>query len=73
VSVDRPEDVRASSTSPPPVDAPEGDVELRSVVVRYESSPDRRTVYPVGVEEDERLTLWLSADADAFVDLDASR
>lgn len=48
-------------------------VGLRSVLVRYESGSDRRTLYPPDADEHERLTRWLSADDDAFVDLDGAR
>ncbi|WP_128476037.1 DUF7511 domain-containing protein [Halorussus pelagicus] len=49
------------------------DIALRSVVVEYEDRPDRRTVYPAGVSEMERMSSWLTADDDAFVDLEATR
>jgi hypothetical protein len=47
--------------------------ELRSVVVNYEHRPDRRTVYPRGLSSIERMSTWLTADADAFVDLESVR
>lgn len=72
VSVDRSDDGRPVPDLPPP-DVPPGDAVLRSVVVNYESGPDRRTVYPAGVPDHERLTRWLSADDDAFVDLAVTR
>jgi hypothetical protein len=43
---------------------------LHSVVVNYEGAPDRCTVYPRRDRCLERTTEWLSADLDAFVDLD---
>jgi len=46
---------------------------LRSVVVAYEGSADRQTLYPADASEIERLTHWLSADADAFVALNELR
>jgi hypothetical protein len=46
---------------------------LESVVVRYEDRADRRTVFPADCPDDQVLTMWLSADADAFVDLGDSR
>jgi hypothetical protein len=46
---------------------------LKSVLVRYESRTDRRTVFPMDCRDDRVLTTWLSADADAFVDLGESR
>jgi len=53
----------------------EGDAEgrLRSVVVTYEGSADRRTLYPPDADEVERLTHWLTADAEAFDHLDEMR
>ncbi|GAB3323774.1 hypothetical protein EI982_09060 [Haloplanus rallus] len=46
---------------------------LRSVVVTYEGSADRRTLYPPDASEVERLTHWLTADAEAFDHLDEMR
>jgi hypothetical protein len=46
---------------------------LHSVVVTYEGTPDRQTLYPPEATETERLTHWLSADADAFERLDERR
>lgn len=54
----------------PPSSGTEG---LRSVLVRYESGADRRTLYPDEADEYERMTRWISADDGAFVDLDAWR
>ena len=42
---------------------------LRSVLVEYPDRPDRRTVCPSGIERDELMVTWLTADAAAFVDL----
>jgi hypothetical protein len=68
-----------SNTSTPD-DAPvvtdagdDGDGHLHSVVVTYEGTPDRQTLYPPEATETERLTHWLSADADAFEHLDERR
>jgi hypothetical protein len=44
-------------------------LDLDSVVVSYENGPDRRTVYPPGIDRHERLERWLSADVDLFVSL----
>lgn len=55
---------------------PRGDhsvVELSSVVVDYEDRPDRRTVYPDGLDSIERMSTWLTADDTAFVDLESAR
>ena len=49
------------------------DVALDTVVVRYETGPDRRTVYPADADDFERLTRWFTANDDAFVRLDESR
>jgi hypothetical protein len=58
----------------PDADAADRDADLlRSVVVAYEGSADRQTLYPADASEIERLTHWLSADADAFVTLDERR
>jgi hypothetical protein len=46
---------------------------LTSVVVAYEGSADRQTLYPADATEIERLTHWLTADADAFQRLDEMR
>jgi hypothetical protein len=78
MDVDAPDDAPASPgdrhprVAAPPADAADG-APLRAVVVRYEASPDRRTLYPAGATETERLTRWLSADADAFVSLERAR
>ncbi|MEF8856863.1 MAG: hypothetical protein V5A16_05515 [Haloplanus sp.] len=66
-----------SNTSTPD-DAPvvtdaDDDGRLHSVVVTYEGTPDRQTLYPPEATETERLTHWLSADADAFEHLDERR
>ncbi|WP_211225994.1 DUF7511 domain-containing protein [Haloplanus natans] len=49
------------------------DDSLNSVVVAYEGSADRQTLYPADATEIERLTHWLTADADAFRRLDEMR
>ncbi|MFB6090759.1 MAG: hypothetical protein ABEJ97_06830 [Halobellus sp.] len=53
--------------------APDGRFELHCVVVRYESQPDRCTIYPRRESCCEQIGAWLSADADAFVPLDEMR
>jgi hypothetical protein len=65
-----------SDDAPPVPDAGAADHDaghLRSVVVAYEGSADRQTLYPADASEIERLTHWLSADADAFEHLDERR
>lgn len=42
---------------------------LRTAVVHNDATPDRRTLYPADVDEDELVTHWLTADEDSFVDL----
>jgi hypothetical protein len=49
------------------------DGRLRSVVVTYEGAADRQTLYPPAADETDRLTHWLTADADAFEHLDEMR
>lgn len=69
--VDAPRDappLHDSDGGPPPSSAG-----LRSVLVRHESGPDRRTLYPAAAEDHERMTRWISADDDAFVALDVMR
>lgn len=46
---------------------------LRAIVVTYEGRPDRRTLYPGGADDFERMTHWLTADDDAFRPLDECR
>jgi len=58
----------------PDADAAAHDADyLRSVVVAYDGSADRQTLYPANASEIERLTHWLSADANAFVTVDEMR
>jgi|GEM_PF-1604189 len=45
------------------------DDDLRSQVVEYDESPDRRTVFPADADEDDLLTHWFTADDRSFVDL----
>jgi hypothetical protein len=47
--------------------------DLHSVVVSYEGSPDRCTVYPRRRRCIERTTEWLTADFASFVDLSEVR
>ncbi|WP_241432435.1 DUF7511 domain-containing protein [Halogeometricum borinquense] len=49
------------------------DYELHSVVVQYDGSPDRCTVYPRRSHCLDRMSAWLSADHDAFVGLKEMR
>ncbi|PSP78331.1 hypothetical protein BRC88_11570 [Halobacteriales archaeon QS_4_69_225] len=52
---------------------PRRPVTLRSSLVRYDDDPDRRTVYPRGLSGVARMSTWLTADDDAFVDLESAR
>ncbi|THE63203.1 hypothetical protein D8Y22_19655 [Salinadaptatus halalkaliphilus] len=47
--------------------------DLDSIVVRYDDGPDRCTITPRECPERLQLTAWLSADIDAFVDLQECR
>jgi hypothetical protein len=42
---------------------------LAATVVRHQHSPDRVTVAPPDADGEDRLTTWLSIDADAVVSL----
>ena len=64
-------DQYVASDTDPRVESPS--FELRSVVVNYERRPDRRTVYPDGLTDIERMSTWLTAADDAFVNLDEIR
>jgi hypothetical protein len=48
-------------------------VTLTAALVRYDGRPDRRTVYPPELSSVARMSTWLTANADAFVDLDSAR
>lgn len=52
---------------------PRPPVTLESSLVEYEDGADRRTIYPPGLSSIARMSTWLSADSDAFVDLDDAR
>jgi hypothetical protein len=63
----------SNTSTPDPVadrgrdqDRDAADGRLSAVVVTYDGSPDRRTLYPPAATETERLTRWLTADADSF-------
>ena len=47
--------------------------DLHGVVVTYEDGPDRCTIYPRYLSPTDRLCSWITADADAFVELDRMR
>jgi hypothetical protein len=42
---------------------------LAGTVVRYRDGPDRLTVYPADASDIDRMSTWLTADADACPDL----
>ncbi|ELY88191.1 hypothetical protein C483_15801 [Natrialba hulunbeirensis JCM 10989] len=46
---------------------------LERIVVQYEDEPNRWTLVPQERTADERLTAWLSADEDVFIDRSAMR
>jgi len=46
---------------------------LEAIVVRYQDGPDRCTIAPKACSDAERLTTWLSADLDLFVDVTDAR
>lgn len=48
-------------------------VPLEATVVRYANQADRCTIAPPTVTGTERLTTWLTADLDAFVQLEDVR
>ncbi|MFB6160971.1 MAG: hypothetical protein ABEJ61_07315 [Haloferacaceae archaeon] len=73
MSVDAPDDAARPTRSGPEAVPPAASGLLAAVVVEYEGTADRRTVYPPDASEDERLTRWISADDDAFVRLDLRR
>jgi hypothetical protein len=52
---------------------PRRPITLRSSLVRYDDDSDRRTVYPPGLSGVARMSTWLTADDDAFVDLEGAR
>ncbi|MFB6097481.1 MAG: hypothetical protein ABEJ74_08845 [Haloferacaceae archaeon] len=64
-------------------DAPETDADeslsategpaLRAVVTEYGDHPDECTLYPTDATEAELVTTWITAEGDAFVDLEAVR
>jgi hypothetical protein len=49
------------------------DYALHSVVVRYDGSPDRCTIYPRRESCRNRMEAWISADHDVFVGLEENR
>lgn len=49
-------------------------ISVRAVVETYDDRPPECTLFPVDVlDEDERLTSWITAIDDAFVGLEAAR
>lgn len=48
-------------------------VTLESTLVSYDDGADRRTVYPPGLSSVARMSTWLTADSEAFVDLEGAR
>ncbi|WP_135824483.1 DUF7511 domain-containing protein [Halorussus ruber] len=64
-------DADADCRTEPRADRPS--IELDSVVVNYDDRPDRRTIYPAEASGVERMSAWITADDDGFVDPDAMR
>jgi hypothetical protein len=59
-----------ATRDPAPSPRPDTDDDsLEATVVHYEHGPDRYTAAPAAVTDDQRLTAWLSVDADAVVTL----
>ena len=50
-----------------------GPESLASTLVTYADGPDRRTVFPRGLSSVARMSIWFTADDDAFLDLDEMR
>jgi hypothetical protein len=46
---------------------------LACTLVRYDGEPDRVTVYPPDATSVDRMATWLSADADACLDIERMR
>lgn len=46
---------------------------LACTLVRYDGEPDRVTVYPPDASSIDRMATWLSADADAYLDVEQMR
>ena len=46
---------------------------LASTLVQYAGEPDRVTMYPPGASHIERMSTWLTADADACLDPEGMR
>jgi hypothetical protein len=46
---------------------------LASRLVTNADGPDRRTVFPRGLSSVARMSTWLTANEDVFVDLEESR
>lgn len=44
--------------------APEDPPQLASTLVRYDGQPDQVTVYPPGTSSVERMSTWITIDAD---------
>jgi len=65
---------RPDGSSAPATHAIDGrDFALHSVVVEYDGSPDRCTIYPRRNSCRDRVATWLSADREAFLGLEEMR
>lgn len=47
--------------------------ELHAVTVEHDGGPDECTIYPRGSSGLDRMSRWITVEADAVVDLDAIR
>jgi hypothetical protein len=46
---------------------------LDSTLVTNDDGPDRRTVFPRGLSSVARMSTWLTANEDVFVDVEENR
>lgn len=52
----------------------EGRIALRSCIVERDDAPDECTLFPHSVDTtDDRMSTWITARGDAFVDCQAMR
>lgn len=54
-------------------DSTAGEHELVSVLIEYDERPDQYTIYPPDASGVARMSRWISADVDCFVDCEAMR
>ncbi|WP_135821500.1 DUF7511 domain-containing protein [Halostella litorea] len=61
------------STNTPTTDSKSPGEELHAVTVENDGRPDECTLYPRGSTGIDRMSRWITVEADAVVDLDAVR